>query len=158
MLVQPVSIHRRGVSEQIVTGSYDRTAIVWDAETGDRLFTLSGHSQGINDVAYSPDGTLIATASVDRSAKLWDANTGELVATLLTSPDKITSVAFSRDGNILALGSETGAIRFYNTHFDSILALARLRVTRSLTEQECRIYLYEEKCPDTLINQGEQLP
>ena len=144
--------------KRIVTGSYDRTAIVWDAETGDRLFTLSGHSQGINDVAYSPDGTLIATASVDRSAKLWDANTGELVATLLTSPDKITSVAFSRDGNILALGSETGAIRFYNTHFDSILALARLRVTRSLTEQECRIYLYEEKCPASLVNQGEQLP
>ena len=140
--------------KRLVTGSYDTTAIVWDAATGESLFSMSGHAQGINDVTFSPDGALIATASVDRSAKLWDANTGALIATLPASSDKISSVAFSRDGNILASGSETGVIRFYYTHFESVLSLAKKRITRSLTEKECGIYLHEEKCPET---QG-QLP
>ena len=43
-------------SERIVTGSFDHTAKVWDAQTGTELFTLAGHGFGIWSVGYSPDG------------------------------------------------------------------------------------------------------
>ena len=131
----------------IVTGSYDTTAIVWDAKTGEPLLTLSGHSQGINDVAYSPDGRLIATASVDGTAKLWDANTGQLLVTHQAPNDQVLSVAFSQDGKYLATGSEVGTVRFYYVNFDDVYSLAKERITRTFTVQECQNYLHEQACP-----------
>ena len=48
---------------RILTGSWDRTARVWDARTGTTLFELKGHTGGVNSVAFSPDGLRILTGS-----------------------------------------------------------------------------------------------
>ena len=41
---------------RIVTGSEDHTAKVWDAGTGARLLTLTGHSNEVSSIAFSPEG------------------------------------------------------------------------------------------------------
>ena len=43
---------------------------------------LSGHTIGVTDVAYSPDGIRLATASLDGTAKIWDIATGKELLTL----------------------------------------------------------------------------
>ena len=63
---------------RIVTGSWDRTAKVWDARTGAPLLELKG-TQTVNSVAFSPDGRRIVTGSWDGTAKVWDARTGAAV-------------------------------------------------------------------------------
>lgn len=131
----------------MVTGSYDTTAIIWDVAKRTPVLTLDEHSQGINDVTYSPDGTLVATASVDGTAKLWDASTGDLLVTYQTPTDQILSVAFSNDGKYLATGSETGVVRMYYVYPNDILEIAKSRITRTFTEEECINYLHEEACP-----------
>ena len=61
----------------IVSGSYDNTARLWDAATGEHLRTLTGHTSGVASVLFSPDGTIILSGSYDGTARLWDAATGE---------------------------------------------------------------------------------
>ncbi|KAJ3247945.1 hypothetical protein HK104_007761, partial [Borealophlyctis nickersoniae] len=53
----------------VVTGSYDKTAKVWDARTGSLLQTLEGHIRDVNSVAVTPDRQTVVTGSEDETAK-----------------------------------------------------------------------------------------
>lgn len=82
-----------------------------------RLFTvgswkvravLAGHKGPIRQLAFSPDGKLLATASDDRSVRLWNVADGKELA-VLGPPymrNKIRCLAFSPDGSRLATGGE----------------------------------------------------
>ena len=76
--------------ERIVTASEDKTAKVWDANTGQELMTLAGHGGPVGSAMYSPDGHQIVTASADKTAKVWDAQTGQelRVTRQLTAEEK----------------------------------------------------------------------
>jgi len=51
-------------------------ARLWDAQTGQELATLKGHTHLLTSVAFSPDGKIILTGSRDGTARLWDAQPG----------------------------------------------------------------------------------
>jgi len=131
---------------RILTGSLDGTAKVWDATSGKELLTLSGHTDSVFDAAFSRDGTHIATASGDQTAKVWDATTGKVLWTF-PAPDGLTGVAFSPDGSQLAVGSLDGTDRIYLLRIEDLMTLARQRLTRTLTMEECQQYLHMEQCP-----------
>ena len=42
--------------------------------------TLTGHSDWVRSVAYSPDGKHIVSGSKDKTVKIWDAATGQEVS------------------------------------------------------------------------------
>ena len=46
---------------------------------GPEIIPQLGHTGRILDVAFSPDGKLVATASVDHTAVLWSAETGSML-------------------------------------------------------------------------------
>jgi WD40 repeat protein len=62
MISKPLQGHS-GVIESfangthIVSGSRDMAICLWDAEAGDVIFTLRGHSDSVRSVAFLPDGT-----------------------------------------------------------------------------------------------------
>jgi len=90
--------------KRIVTGSWDRTARVWDAATGMKLMIMRGHGDSVQSVAFSPDGKRIVTGSWDRTARIWDLSTGsELLK--LPAHHFVRSVAFSPDGKTVAGGT-----------------------------------------------------
>jgi WD40 repeat protein len=107
---------------------------------------LSGHNGEVYAIAFSADGKTIATASTDKTAKLWAADTGKELLTVNT-PDELTGVAISPDGSHLAVAGYDGTNRIYLLKIEDLVALAKQRVTRSLTIEECQQYLHVEQCP-----------
>ena len=57
------------------------------------------------------------------------------------------SVAWSPDGKRLATASEDGTVQIYPIDVRDLLDLARKRVTRDFTPDECELYLQSKKCP-----------
>ncbi|MCI0486099.1 MAG: hypothetical protein L0229_05815, partial [Blastocatellia bacterium] len=47
---------------KVITGSDDRTAKLWSAESGQALATLQ-HNEWVRAVAFSPDGQIVLTAT-----------------------------------------------------------------------------------------------
>jgi WD40 repeat protein len=67
-------------SRRLATVSWDRTAKVWDASSGQELVTLSGHQDAVTGVAFSPDGKLLATSSFDGATRVYILNIPDLFA------------------------------------------------------------------------------
>ncbi len=90
----------------LATGSWDRTAILWNAETGKPLMTLRGHTGKIYDVAWSPDGKTLATGADDNLVILWDVGSGHARSKLKGHSTRVVDVGWSPDGKTLASGSD----------------------------------------------------
>jgi WD40 repeat protein len=89
-------------------GRTDRTVRLWNVSTGSPELTLEGHTEGVQDVAFSPNGRLLASAALDRTVRFWDVDTGETVHKLTSHISGIPRIAFSPDGHLLAAAG-TGA-------------------------------------------------
>jgi WD40 repeat protein len=75
--------------------------------------TLTGHSDYLYSVAYSPDGRYLASGSKDRTIKIWEVATGKGLRTLTGHSGVVLSVAYSPDGRYLASGSQDKTIKIW---------------------------------------------
>jgi WD40 repeat protein/actin-like ATPase involved in cell morphogenesis len=75
--------------------------------------TLSGHSDEVRSVAFSPDGRFLASGSSDFTVKGWNVRTGQSAGTLSGHMGRVNSVAFSSDGQLLASGGFDKTIRVW---------------------------------------------
>lgn len=106
-----VSISSDG--KQIVSGSWDGTLKIWDADNGNEIRTLSGHQDRVQSVCFSPDGRLIASGSYDKTIKIWDATSGTEMQTLSGHQNTVQSICFSPDGKQIASGSWDNTIKIW---------------------------------------------
>jgi WD40 repeat protein len=125
----------------------DGTARIWEATSGQELLVLRGHTGTIVQATFSPDGRRVATASRDGTARVWDAATGQEQLRLYGDNEGLSGVAFSPDGTRLAAGGDS-VVRLYVLPIEDLIGLARTRLTRSWTADECQQFLHQEQCPD----------
>ena len=77
------------------------------------LWTLQGHTKGVADVAFSPDGQRLASASADHTVKLWQLGNSNDPRTLRGHTEAVNQVVFSPDGHRLASASDDGTVKIW---------------------------------------------
>jgi WD40 repeat protein len=75
--------------------------------------TLTGHSDEVFSVAYSPDGRYLASGSIDQTIKIWEVATGKELRTLTGHSGGVFLVVYSPDGRYLASGSSDKTIKIW---------------------------------------------
>lgn len=101
--------------KHIVTGSWDNSARVWNAESGQAELKLTGQHEGfVNSAVYSPDAATIATASDDKTAVLWNAGSGAVERVLKGHAAAVRSAVFSPDGKRLLTASTDKTARLWD--------------------------------------------
>ncbi|MEK6237749.1 MAG: PQQ-binding-like beta-propeller repeat protein, partial [Planctomycetales bacterium] len=106
-----VAVSRDG--KQMLTGSLDRSAILWDVETGVRARVFADHSQPISCAAFSPDGMKAVLGTglgpiVAGRASVWNLESGEKELDLQGPQGGITAVVYSSNGETIAAACEDG--------------------------------------------------
>ncbi|XP_033106334.1 chromatin assembly factor 1 subunit B-like [Anneissia japonica] len=56
---------------QLISGSVDNSAIVWDVVKGEKLHLLKDHKNYVQGVAFDPQNQFVATFSCDRSCRIY---------------------------------------------------------------------------------------
>jgi len=113
---------------------------VWDTTTGTKVATLTGHTDGVLGVSFSPDGSRIATCGRDQIIRIWSVATFEEFGQLAGHSSYVYSVAFSPDGTILVSSSGDYTIRIH----------PQLRLLEEIEERQQRRTLPSQKLTQRL--------
>ena len=87
---------------------------IYDAQTYQEIFLLTGHTLSIESIVFSPDGQTLASSSSDTTIRLWDVATGKLKHTFRAYPAGVNNVSFSPDGQTLASSSDDGTVLLWD--------------------------------------------
>lgn len=99
---------------QLLAVSAGQDLIVWNARSGEKLFTLSGHQSTITRLVFANDDHTLASADEGGAIRLWDLTTGQ-TRTAVNTGGKVTALGFAPGGQVLASGGEDKLISLWDT-------------------------------------------
>ncbi|EKM58782.1 uncharacterized protein PHACADRAFT_248872 [Phanerochaete carnosa HHB-10118-sp] len=111
----------------LVSGSDDKTAIVWSVEGGCVFRRLTGHHSQVDNIAYSPNGALIVTSDLKKSVKTWDASTGACLDSFVLE-EYMYQLTFSPDSSRLCIRARNSSF-IYDVQSHKRLAVLQRNTT-----------------------------
>ena len=124
-VVTTLAFSRHG--QHLISGSFDKTAIIWEVEKRQLEHRLRGHNDAIHAVGFTPDGERAVTGSDAPDLRLWRVADGEEIARMEGHGDRISSLSVAPD-NTIASGDWSGEIRLWDGRtgaFRKVLARQR---------------------------------
>ena len=86
---------------------------LWRVDDWTPTETMASARDGMGNVAFSPDGKLLAAGNAWYEVRWWRVADGALLRTVKGHTDSVNSVAFSPDGERLASGSLDGTVKLW---------------------------------------------
>jgi WD40 repeat protein len=117
------SLSWRNDGKYLLTSSYDNTAKIWQAGTGQVLRTVTAGDVDLNIATFSPDGKTFAVGGDDKLVRVFDSESGKLLRTLKGHNEIVEALAYSPNGKMLASGDDEGGLRIWNANGELIKAL-----------------------------------
>jgi WD40 repeat protein len=113
----------RSARTLVISASYDRSLVWWDAARGEAIRTVEAHAGWVRNLAALPDGSRVASCGDDMLVKLWDVDSGRPVRTFAGHAPKtpqghvtaLYALAVSPDGKHLASGDRHGTVIVWET-------------------------------------------
>lgn len=91
------------------------SVLLYDLATGQEIRLLTGgHSDDINDLKFSHDGSMIASVDASGTLIIWETDTGTMLQQFISS-DPLHTVAFHANQQIVYAGTNLGQLIAYNT-------------------------------------------
>ncbi|TIB97196.1 WD-40 repeat-containing protein [Wallemia mellicola] len=147
----------------IATGSWDTTARIW--KDGVELSCLSGHTQAVWSVKFTPDNKHVITASADKNIAIWDVKSGAAVKTIQGAhKDAIRALTILPNGIGFASASNDLQIKLWtfdgenimnlDGHTEFIYSLATLPTGQIVSAGEDRsVRIWQDgECVQTIIH------
>ncbi|KAJ2618079.1 hypothetical protein H4S08_000003 [Coemansia sp. RSA 1365] len=101
--------------EMLAVGGQSNTARVFDAETGESVFSLTGCLKGINHVEFSSDNTMLLAASSDHTARIWKLDTGRHWKSLSGHIGSVMTAKFNLDASRVYTYSQDRTVKVWDT-------------------------------------------
>jgi COMPASS component SWD3 len=101
----------------LASASDDKTILLWSPLASDLPISpspLTGHSNYVYSLAFSPKGNMLVTGSYDEAVFLWDVRSGGVMRTLPAHSDPVGGVDFLRDGTMVCSCAGDGLIRIWD--------------------------------------------
>jgi WD40 repeat protein len=77
-----------------------------------QLILQTGHSVGVTNAAFSPDGHFVITGATDNAARLWEVSTGREIRRFVG--EIAEALAYSPDGRMVAIGYADKSVRLWD--------------------------------------------
>ncbi|MBI5865148.1 MAG: hypothetical protein HZB38_11695 [Planctomycetes bacterium] len=97
----------------VALGGPSKMLRVYGLRDGKLLAKHEQHTDWLTDIAFSPDGILLASADRNGGVFVFEAESRNLMHTLPAHPASITSLDWRDDSNILATACEDGMVRLW---------------------------------------------
>ena len=108
-------------SQKLISGSWDRTVLVWDISTYSTQCILTGHTKGVLTVGLSHDEQVIITGSMDKTLRYWN-NQGQLKHLNPSFEGWVTSMTNIKRGEecSMAVGCMDGDVQIFDNEYSLI--------------------------------------
>lgn len=107
---------------------------LWNLATDSVDHVLRGHTEGVQKIVFSPDGTLLTSTSSDHTAKVWDACSGSLRYTL-AGDSGIPKISFSSDSNMVASLLNNSTLKVWDRRNDHTRSVVTFNEIGSFSEE-----------------------
>jgi cytochrome c len=109
-------------AQQLVSGSFDTTAITWSLRSGTADRVLRFHSGAVNAVAILKDGRVV-TSGEDARIAIWHPKSAAPATVLEGHTAPVASLAVSPDGETLASASWDNTVRLWSLSGEKVRVL-----------------------------------